>query len=628
MSRLYKKLQKLINDQPEADKKFIRKAFLFAKKVHYGQKRKTGEDYITHPLNISIMLAERKFDIDTIAAGILHDVIEDTPAKYDELVNNFNQNVADIVLGVTKISNIKNKEERLNFLSDDQFVCMIDNYRKFLLATAKDVRVIIVKIFERIHNLETIDWLKEEKKEFYSKESIEIYAQIAGKIGLSEAKIKLENLSFKYAYPKKYDNFIKIKNNISFLDSSFTQKTIKKIKQLLNKNDLKFFNISGRIKHDYSLYQKLQRESVANVNSIYDLYAFRIITFSVSDCYKALGLIHSVFDPVPGRIFDMIARPKENGYQSIHTTVKNEQGNVFEIQIRTKAMHDIAEYGPAAHWHYKDLFNFKNQRLINKSNLEWQEEFKILLLENNHKKSLQSLKNNIFSEIIFVFTPMGEIIKLPVGATSIDFAFLIHTNIGLHCNGVKINNKMMPISTKLKNGDSVEIATSNKAKPSIDWLNFTKTASAKQKIRQFLRDANRVNLIQQGKDYLNSYIEQFNLPILDQKIIELRINQSRLPYNKLNDALVALAEKDLPKVSFLKILYPSFNNTQKIKLTNFHEKSSLDSLAGIVHLYAGCCKPKQTDNLVGYVTKNHVIKVHNKNCRFIKKADNRRLFDI
>lgn len=627
-SALYKKLQKLICDQSEKEKELIKKAFLFAKSAHQGQKRKTGEDYITHPLKVSVMLAERKFDVETIASGILHDVMEDTPVKYDDLVNSFNTNVADIVNGVTKISNIKNKERTLNFSHNDEFIYMVENYRKLLLATAKDVRVIIVKIFDRIHNMETMEWVHGKKREFYAKETIEIYAQIAERIGLSEAKIMLENLSFKYAYPKEYEKFIQIKSNVPSLKKEFVDQIVKKIKQLLNENNIKYSDVYGRIKHDFSLYKKLLNEYSFNLDSIFDLYAFRIIVSSTIDCYKSLGLIHSCFDPIPGRIHDFIARPKENGYQSIHTTVQDERGQIFEIQIRTDKMHDVAEYGPAAHWHYKNLISSKSKHLINQSSLEWQQELANLLKEKNHTKFLENLKNEIFSEKIFVFTPKGKIIKLPQGATPIDFAFFIHTKVGLSCGGVRVNGRIMPISTLLKNSDIVEIISNNKARPSIDWLNFAKTSSAKQKIRQYLREANRDNLIADGKLYLQSFIDEFKLKSLDQKIFNQRIKDSRLPYNSLDDATVALVEKDLPKISLLKVLYPNFNNSQKIKLISYKEKTGIDSLAGIKYGYAGCCESKKINNLIGYVAKDHIIKIHNKNCRFIKKADKKRLIDI
>lgn len=625
---LYKKLMKLICGLSEKDKELIKKAFLFAKNAHQGQKRKTGQDYITHPLKVSVMLAERKFDVETIVSAILHDVIEVTAVEYDDIVNNFNPNVAEIVDGVTKISNIKNKERTLNFSHDDEFIFMVDNYRKLLIATAKDVRVIIVKIFDRIHNMETMDWIEENKREFYAKEAIEIYAQIAERIGLSEAKIALENLAFKYAYPKEYDKFILIKRKSPSLNNEFVNQTIQIIKQLLINNKVKYFDIYGRIKHDFSLYKKLYNKYSFNLDSVFDLYAFRIIVFSIKDCYQSLGLIHSYFDPIPGKIYDYIACPKENGYQSIHTTVKDQKGQIFEIQIRTDKMHEVAEHGLAAHWHYKNLFNSKNENLINQIALEWQVELASLLQEKNHTKFLDNLKNELFSEKIFVFTPKGEIIKLPHGSTPVDFAFSIHTKIGLNCGGARINGRIMPISTVLNNSDIVEIIISNRARPSIDWLRFVKTSSAKQKIRQYLREANRDNLILDGKLYLHSFIDEFKLKSLDQRTLNQRIKDSRLPYNSLNDALIALAEKDLPKIALLKTLYPNFNNDQKNKLVIYKEKTGIDSLAGIKYGYAGCCKPKQTDNIIGYVTNKHIIKIHNLSCRFVKKANKNRLIDI
>ena len=624
-SVLYKKLKNLIKNLP--DKKIISDAFLLSKKAHFGQKRRTGEDYITHPLRVAIMLAERKFDTEAVAAALLHDVIEDTDVSQKEIMVQFGPKITQIVDGVTKISNIKNKEVTLNFSNDDDFTFMVDNYRKMLLATAKDIRVIMVKIFDRIDNMQTMEWITGKKRQFYAKESIEIYAQIAERIGLFEAKATLENLAFKYAYPKEYDKFIQIKKQIPNLKDGFITKTVRNIKEILTKNKIKHFDVYGRIKHDYSLYKKLANEYSYDINSIFDLYAFRVIVCSIQDCYKVLGLIHSFYMPIPNRIYDMIAQPKDNGYQSIHTTVKNDN-QIFEIQIRTDKMNDVAEYGPAAHWHYKDLINQKNEHLINQSNLEWQKELEAILKEKNHKKFLENLKNEIFTKKIFVFTPKREIIKLPSGSTSIDFAFSIHTNVGLRCAGTKINGRIMPISTILNNGDAVEIILSNKIKPSIDWLNYTKTSQAKQKIRQCLREANRENLIEEGRSYLKSYIEDLGLKTLDQKTLNCRLLESRLPYNKLDEALIALAEKDLPKISLLKVLYPNFNNSQKIKFKIPEQSLYLDSLAGIKHVYAGCCKPKQTDNLIGYVTSEHVIKIHNKNCRFIKKANQNRLIDI
>ena len=627
-NKFYKKLLNLVRDQPDKNKQLLWKAFLFASAAHENQKRETGDNYITHPLNVALMLARGKFDMETISAAILHDVLEDTAIKSLELRDQFGPKICQIVEGVTKISGIKSKKLTLNFKSDDDYAFMVDNYRKLLMATAKDIRVIIIKIFDRIDNMQSIEMISKDNGEFYARESIEIYAPIAERIGLYDAKINLDNLSFKYAYPKEYDNFIQIKNNLPALKDEFITKTVKEIKKILDQNKIKYYDVFGRIKHDFSLYKKLAERKSFNLDSIFDLYGFRIITRSISDCYETLGLVHSCYEPIPGKIYDFIARPKENGYQSIQTTVKDSDGQLFEIQIRTDKMDDIAKFGPAAHWHYKDLINPKNEKLIIQSNLEWQKELENLLSEKNQYKFLTNLKNEIFSEKIFVFTPKGEIIKLPRGATAVDFAFAIHTKIGLSCAGVKVNGRIMPISASLNNTDVVEIILSNRARPSIDWLNFTKTSSAKQKIRQFLRESNRENLIKEGKTSLQSSIDQSGPEELNQKTLNKRLAESRLPYNNLEDALIALAEKDLPKISLLKVLYPDFNKIQKIKLKNIQEKTLIDSLAGIKYSYAGCCQTKEKNGLIGYVTAEHIIKIHNKSCRFIKKADLKRLIDI
>lgn len=625
---LYQKLERKAFYHSLKSKKIIREAFDLAERAHRGQKRLSGDDYITHPLSVATMLAERKFDTDTVVAGVLHDVLEDTNVTISEITKKFGDTVAEIIDGLTKISDLKDKKLTLNVAGDEEFIYEVDNYRKMLLATAKDIRVIIVKIYDRVHNSETIEWLPEKRKQFFAKESIEIYAQIAERIGLFEAKNKLENLLFKYGYPEEYKKFLMIKKGLPRLNQKFLDKIIKETKQLLKDNKINFVDIYGRLKHNYSLYQKLTYEYADNIDLIFDLYAFRIIVSSISDCYKVLGVIHSYFEPIPGRIYDMIAKPKGNGYQSIHSIVKDESGQIFEVQIRTRQMHEVAEYGPAAHWHYKDLINSKNEKLIKKNYTEWQNELENLLSKKSQKTFLTDLKYEVFSKKIFVFSPKGEIIKLKQGATPIDFAFQIHTKIGLRSSGAKINGRIAPISTILKNGDIIEIILGKTSKPSIDWLRFVVSAQARQKIKQYFREVNHDQLVAEGSAFLKSHITEFGLEVIDQKTQNKRIAESRLPYNNIDNALIALAEHDLPKISLLKALYPNFDNSQKTTLTHCAGKNNLRSLSGIKHEYAGCCQSKVGDNLIGYVTANHLIKIHNKSCRFIKKANPNRIIDV
>lgn len=611
-----------------SNKKVILDAVAFAKNAHKGQLRKTGEAFVSHPLNVAIMLAEQKFDFETIIGAILHDTIEDTEINYSDIENRYGRKIAEIVNGVTKISNIEIKEKSLDFESDDFYENQVDTYRKLLLATAKDTRVIIIKIFDRYHNIQTYRWLRDPKKrKFYARETIEIYAKIAERIGIGKIKSELEELSFPYAYPKEYKEF---KEKLKYLriQKDLVEQKIKEIKKELNNQGIKFTNIYGRIKHSYSTYRKLKFVYNWHTERFYDLYAIRIILPTVEDCYRALGIIHSIYTPIPGTFDDFIAKPRENGYQSLHTAVRDKLNESFEVQFRTLQMHEVAEYGMAAHWHYKDLVNTKNEHALKVSQKEWIKELKNLHKLDDKKQFVTHLKDDLFAEKIFVFTPKGLIINLPVGSTPVDFAYAIHEAVGNRCSGAKIQGRMIPMDSKLQNGDIVEIITSSKARPSIDWLSMTKTSSAKQKIRHFLREANRDFNIVAGRRIINSAIEEFKLTTLDDKIMENRIRDSRMPYNNLNDAFIAIAEKILTKNAFLKIVYPNFSTSETKEKKTDKKISGIDSLKGIRYSYAGCCNPEGYKDTVGYIGRDHVIKIHKNSCKHLKKADKNRIIEI
>lgn len=457
----------------------ISAAYLFAAKKHKGQKRKSGQNYVSHPVKVASYLARNSYDKDSIIAALLHDTMEDTKTTYDEIETKFGKDVADIVEGVTKISSIKIKNKAEIFSDDELFLAKVDNYRKILLASISDLRVIIIKLYDRLHNIETIEYLPKNKQKFYARETIGIFAPIAERLGMSVLKGRLEDLSFPYAFPDEYQDFIKIAESAYKNPQEIIEQMIPKVEEILKKSNIRYSVVSGRTKHRYSLYKKLEEKK--DIALIFDIVALRIIVETVEECYKTLGTIHSIFQPLPGRIFDYIARPKKSGYQSLHTTARDDQGHVFEIQIRTDKMHQHAEYGPAAHWNYKEEGSSKKAT-------QWLRELQKIDLTQNNRDLINTIKEEFFSHQIFVYTPKGEIIDLPSGSTPLDFAYRVHSDVGDHCKGVKINGRLKTLDTVLITEDIVEILTDKKSRPRRDWLEIAKTTGAKTKIRNYLRE--------------------------------------------------------------------------------------------------------------------------------------------
>lgn len=457
----------------------ISKAYFFADKKHKNQKRKSGQDYIIHPVLVASYLAKNGFDKDAVIAALLHDTLEDTETTPKEIENKFGSVVANIVEGVTKISSIKIKNKAEVFSDDELFLAKVDNYRKILLASISDLRVIIIKLYDRLHNIETIEFLPKSKQKFYARETIEIFAPIAERLGMGSLKGKLEDCAFSYAFPDEYQDFIETIESAYKNPHETIEHIIPRVKDILRKYDISYLAISGRAKHHYSLFKKLEYKK--DIALIFDIVALRIIVKTEGDCYKTLGSIHSIFKPLPGRIFDYIARPKQSGYQSLHTTTRDEAGNVFEIQIRTDEMHQHAEFGPAAHWNYKEEGN-------NKKATEWLNELKKIDLTQNNHDLINTIKEEFFSNQIFIYTPKGEIIDLPFGSTPLDFAYRIHSDVGDHCKGVKINGQIKPLNTILETEDIVQILIDKRAHPRRDWLEIAKTTSAKTKIRNYLKE--------------------------------------------------------------------------------------------------------------------------------------------
>ncbi len=456
------------------EKELLDKAYNFAKKAHLGQKRMSGEPYFIHPFETAKILAGLGMDIPTIVAGLLHDVLEDMPTKEEEIQKIFGDDILFLIKGVTKLGTLKYRGHERH----------VESLRKFFVAIANDLRVVIIKFADRLHNLRTLEFVPENKRRRIAIESIEVYAPLANRLGMGKLKGALEDAAFPYAYPKEYMETEEILKEKKELYEKYLTEVSEKLKKELEKNKIKFVEINYRIKHKYSLHKKLLRYD-KDIDKIYDVVALRIVVDTVEECYRVLGLIHSIWNPLPGRIKDYIAVPKPNGYRSIHTTIFTGLGGVAEIQIRTKEMHAEAAYGVAAHFAYKEINNKKSQN--DKNKFKWIEELKELkYLPDDPKNFIDHLKMDFFNNRIFIFTPKGDVVDLPEDSNPIDFAYSIHTDIGDHIFGAKINGKMSQIFTKLKNGDIVEIVTRKDSQPSSKWLKYVKTSVAKKHIKSHL----------------------------------------------------------------------------------------------------------------------------------------------
>lgn len=620
INNLIKKISYLNREQ----KSVVERAFAFADEKHKTQKRNSGEPYINHPVRVATYLAENKYDYQVIAASLLHDTIEDTDTTYDDLYQLFGKEIADLVDGVTKISKITIKSKDKVFSDDELFVDQADNYRKLLVATAKDIRVIAIRLNDRLDNIKTVEYLKKHKIKFYARETIEIFAPIADRLGMGEMKGALEDYAFKYAYPEEYEKFIHETKSAYQNPKKVVAMTIPRVKRLLKQNEIDYIDVSGRAKHQYSLYLKLKKKH--DIKQIFDIVALRIIVDNIENCYKALGTIHSLYEPLPGRIYDYIARPKDNGYQSLHTTVRDMDDNIFEIQIRTSEMHQFAEYGQASHWNYKDKTVGSGTKTA-KSNNEWLQELEKINTVDE-KTFIDTVKNELFSKRIFVFTPLGDIIDLPQGSSSIDFAYKIHSKLGDHCVGTKINDRLMPLNTKLETKDIVEIITNPKSSPKRNWLQFVKTSHAKNKIKSYLNSIDKESCYKKGLEIFLSFLKENQQTEIEKIAADKAISRSRLPYKDYKSALSAIGENAISKSALYKILYPSKRVPVKKSSATKRKITEISELHNIRHAYAGCCKPKSCDKKVGYITKDHIVKIHKSNCARIEKADKRRLLDL
>ena len=622
------------------DVKIIQKAYNYALEKHGTQLRKSGEPYIIHPTNVAYTIAELGLDEQTICAALLHDVVEDTDATYEDIEREFGKEIADMVDGVTKLKQIGHASIEEN---------QVENYRKMFLAMGKDIRVIIIKLADRLHNMKTLEFLRRDRQIAISTETMQLYAPLANRLGLYSMKWELEDLSFKYLYPKEYDELIKGIEQKREERLRFIEKIMDDIRQQLKKEHIEA-EVTGRAKHLYSIYRKMQRDN-KTLDQIYDLFALRIIVNSVKDCYAALGVVHEMYSPMPGRFKDYIAVPKTNMYQSIHTTLLGEKGTPFEVQIRTWDMHRIAEYGIAAHWAYKEASYFGKKQSVKveedklawlRETLEWQKDMQ------DPQEFLDTLKTELFEDEVYVFTPKGAIKVLPRGATPIDFAYAIHAEIGHHMTGCKINSRMMPIITPLKNGDIVEILTSDNSKgPSRDWLKFVKSTSAKNKIQSWFKKAQKAENIEKGKELIEKELKRIGMThtsLFKQEYIEPMLE--RYKYKNLDEMYAAVgfgANSSVKIIARMLQEYRKEHQEEDIEekmeqLNKQKEKKQKPSSSGVVVKgidnclvkLSKCCNPLPGDEIVGYITKGRGVSVHRKDCVNVKDllTEENRMIDV
>jgi len=610
--------------QPNADTDLIRRAYELADAAHKGQKRVSGEDYIIHPLAVAKILTDLQIDDITISAAILHDVVEDTTHTLDEMRELFGDEVAMLIDGVTKLGRIqyKSKEEQ-----------QLESYRKMFLAMAKDIRVIMIKLADRLHNMRTLKYMREDKQKRIARETIEIYAPLANRLGISNVKWELEDLCLRYLDPKAYYDLVesvkqKRQERQAFIDEAHEQ-IVEKLEEAHITAE-----IQGRAKHFYSIYKKMKRDQ-KDISEIYDLSALRVLVDSVKDCYGVLGIIHAMWKPLPGRFKDYIAMPKSNGYQSLHTTVIC-RGYPLEIQIRTFAMHKVSEYGVAAHWKYKEAGKSVGATCEYDQKMSWLRQMVSLQHElDDPREYFEALKVDVFSDEVFVFTPKGDVVDLPKGSIPIDFAYRIHTEVGHHCVGAKVNGKIVPLEYKLKNGDIVSIITNkSNSGPSRDWLNIVASSETRTKIRSWFKKQRKEENIARGMDLMEKEAKHLGYApkeVLKPKRLELLAKKLNIP--QVNDLLAAIGYGGITVNSILsKLIEMHKQDLQKATtpdisqmlselkqpLKNRKKKAShgilVEGEGGFLVRLARCCNPIPGDPITGYITRGRGVSVHRSDC--------------
>jgi GTP pyrophosphokinase len=609
-------VEKVRENHPGTDEDLLRRAYLFSAREHRGQVRKSGEPYLVHPLEVANILAELKLDPICVATGLLHDIVEDTTTSVRDIEDYFGEEIAHLVEGLTKISKLDHSsyEERQAL-----------SVRKMLLAMVDDVRVVLVKLADRLHNMRTLEYLPAEKRRRIAQETLDVYAPIAHRLGMSRIRGELEDLSFQHIEPEQYQ---KLKESVESRRArleAFLEEVESRVANLMSASGIKVLRTEGRLKRLYSIYNKLKRQHIT-IDQVYDLVAIRIITESVRDCYAALGVIHTAWRPIPGRFKDWLAIPRENFYRSLHTSVIGDGGQPFEVQIRTEDMHLIAEEGIAAHWKYKEgrrgTHTDEDEAFLwLKRLVEWQQEVK------DSREFLDSLKLDLYPNEVYCFTPKGKVIELPRGATPVDFAFSIHTEVGLTCSGAKVNGRIVPLRYQLRNGDMVEVLTSPTAHPSRDWMNFVKTSRARSKVRHYLAESERTMAVDLGEKLFEKEADKFRLNV--KKILADReLDRVAQDYGcaRGEDVLAAIGYgKVMPRNVIARLLPPDRASEieherrptlkQVVKRAlGFQDRVKVKGIDDIMVYRARCCNPIRGEQIMGYITRGKGVAVHSMRC--------------
>jgi len=640
--RLNDILDKVAGYHPSADLDVIKKAYVYSAKVHQGQLRKSGEPYLVHPLEVAGILAEMRLDEASIVTGLLHDTIEDTLATREEIAELFGEEVADLVDGVTKLSQFSagnTKEEK-----------QAENFRKMVVAMAKDIRVLLVKLADRTHNMRTLEHMAQEKQERIARETLDIYAPLANRLGMQSVKSELEDLSFRYLKPQEYLDLQQLVSSRAKERDRFVAEVIELIRDRLKENGIDA-QVYGRVKHLYSIWRKMRTQELP-FEQIHDLIAFRVIVGNVAQCYEALGLIHSLWKPVPGRFKDYIAIPKPNMYQSLHTTVVGPRAERIEIQIRTDDMHRVAEQGVAAHWRYKETMKGEAKKTGKdgiragdaetygwlRQLLEWQREL------SDPTEFLETVKVDLFADEVFVFTPKGDVKSLPRGATPLDFAYAVHSEVGHKCVGAKVNGKIVPLRYRLKNGDTVEILTSPHSHPSKDWLTFVRTSRAQARIRQHIRQAEHKRSLEIGHEVTERELRRYGISLARaSKDGTLEKAAAALGYRTGDDVLVAVGYGKVAPDQLVKQLVPEEKLAEPAteapvtsRLTELFRRVArlpaggvrISGIEDVLVRFGKCCNPLPGDPIVGFITRGRGVTVHTARCEKALAMDPLRRVDV
>jgi GTP pyrophosphokinase len=626
MVRIEEIVEKVRRNHPQADLNLLRRAYLFSAREHKGQKRASGEAYLVHPLEVANILADMRMDAVSVSTGLLHDVVEDTLADPKTIRDYFGEEVAHLVEGLTKIAHISNvsREEQ-----------QAENVRKMLLAMVDDVRVVLVKLADRLHNMRTLEYLSPEKRRRIAQETMDIYAPIAHRLGMGKLRGELEDLAFRNLYADDYRDITAQLEKRRAANEAFLNDVTSTIEEKMREAEVPFVRIEGRVKRIYSIWKKLRAQSI-DLDQVYDLVAARVITPNeIRHCYAALGVIHHAWKPVPGRFKDWIATPRDNLYQSLHTSVIGSKAQPFEVQIRTEQMHLVAEEGVAAHWKYKEgkrgPRDDDEAMTMLRSLIEWTQEVQ------DSREFMDALKLDLYPKDVYAFTPMGKVIQLPRGAATVDFAYMIHSEVGNTCTGARINGRMVPLRTQIQNGDVVEILTSPNAHPSRDWLNFVVTSRARNRVRHWVADQQRAESIEIGRKLFEKEAGRFQIPV--KKLLaanngDLKRIAGEYGYGRTDDLLAAMGYgKIIPRNVIAKYLGP-----EKFEAISQQKESKLRTgvravrrllggddaivVRGVEDLMvnrARCCNPLHGEEIVGYITRGKGVAVHTKRCKNVKQ---------